>query len=77
MVIITPALRADNNGNWQTARRWQRFLAPLHPTRLVRDWPDAQADGDTVMIALHARRSAASVGIVFDVVGEVVVDDVG
>lgn len=61
MAIITPALRADNNGNWQTARRWQRFLAPLHPTRLVRDWPDAQADGDTVMIALHARRSADAV----------------
>ena len=61
MAIITPALRADNNGNWQTAWRWQRFLAPLHPTRLVRDWPDAQADGDTVMIALHARRSADAV----------------
>jgi putative glycosyltransferase (TIGR04348 family) len=60
-VIITPALRADNNGNWQTARRWQRFLAPLLPTRLTQCWPDAQAADDTLMIALHARRSAEAV----------------
>jgi hypothetical protein len=23
LVIVTPALRDANNGNWQTARRWQ------------------------------------------------------
>jgi putative glycosyltransferase (TIGR04348 family) len=61
VVIVTPALAAANNGNWQTARRWQHFLSPLYPTRLVQAWPDAQAAGDTLMIALHARRSAASI----------------
>lgn len=64
-MIVTPALAAANNGNWQTARRWQRFLAPLYPTRLVKAWPDAQAAADTAsdtaMIALHARRSADSI----------------
>lgn len=60
-MIVTPALAAANNGNWQTARRWQQFLAPLYPTRLVKDWPDAAAGDDAAMIALHARRSAASI----------------
>ncbi|WIM06349.1 MAG: selenosugar synthase SenB [Candidatus Nitricoxidivorans perseverans] len=61
VVIVTPALRDDNNGNWRTAHRWQRFLAPLYPTRLAKTWPDAQADADTAMIALHARRSADAI----------------
>lgn len=60
-MIVTPALADANNGNWQTAWRWQRFLSPLYPTRLVKTWPDAHADGDVAMIALHARRSAASI----------------
>jgi putative glycosyltransferase (TIGR04348 family) len=60
-VIVTPALADANNGNWQTARRWGRFLAPLYPTRLVKAWPDAQSDGDVAMIALHARRSADAI----------------
>jgi putative glycosyltransferase (TIGR04348 family) len=61
IVIVTPALANANNGNWQTAWRWQRFLAPLYPTRLVQTWPDEGADDDGAMIALHARRSAASI----------------
>jgi putative glycosyltransferase (TIGR04348 family) len=61
IVIVTPALAAANNGNWQTARRWHGFLAPLYPTRLVASWPDRQAANDSVMIALHARRSADSI----------------
>jgi len=60
-VIVTPALADANNGNWQTAWRWRRFLAPLYPTRLVKVWPDAQGDTDTAMIALHARRAADSI----------------
>jgi putative glycosyltransferase (TIGR04348 family) len=59
-VIVSPALADANNGNWQTARRWQRLLSP-HSARIVRQWPDALADGDEFMLALHARRSAASV----------------
>ena len=27
VVIVSPALADANNGNWQTARRWQRFLS--------------------------------------------------
>ena len=61
VVIVTPALASANNGNWQTAWRWQRFLAPLYPTRLVQAWPDAAADADAALIALHARRSADSI----------------
>lgn len=61
IVIVSPALADANNGNWQTARRWQRFLSPLCPTRIVRQWPDAVADEDRIMLALHARRSALSI----------------
>lgn len=61
VVIVSPALADANNGNWQTARRWQQMLAP-QPVRIVREWPDAAASRqDQVMLALHARRSAASV----------------
>jgi putative glycosyltransferase (TIGR04348 family) len=61
VVIVSPALRDDNNGNWQTARRWRQHLAPVFPTRIVKRWPDAGAAGDRVMIALHARRSADAI----------------
>ena len=60
IVIVSPALADANNGNWQTARRWQGLLSP-HTVRIVKQWPDAQAAGDDVMLALHARRSADSV----------------
>ena len=60
VVIVSPALADANNGNWQTARRWQRLLSPLS-ARIVRQWPDAMAGQDDVMLALHARRSADSV----------------
>ena len=60
VVIVSPALADANNGNWQTARRWQRLLSP-HSARIVRQWPDGQASQDEVMLALHARRSADAV----------------
>lgn len=59
IVIVSPALADANNGNWRTAQRWRRFLAPLGSVRIVAEWPDAAAGGDDVMLALHARRSAA------------------
>ena len=58
IVIVTPALADANNGNWQTARRWARFLSAAYRVRLATDW---QAGDEALMIALHARRSAASV----------------
>ena len=61
VVIVSPALREANNGNWQTAWRWQRYLSPVFRTRIVREWPDDEAADDQVMLALHARRSAAAI----------------
>ncbi len=61
LVIVTPYLADANNGNWQTARRWQRLLAGTHAVRLVKEWPDAGADRDDAMLALHARRSAPAI----------------
>lgn len=73
VVIVTPAWADANNGNWQTARRWSRHLAGKHTVLLTDRWPDGRvqvisrgtftatnADAQ-VMIALHARRSAASI----------------
>lgn len=62
LVIVTPALADANNGNWQTASRWQRMLSPHYRARIVRAWPDDQgAKEDVAMVALHARRSADSI----------------
>ena len=58
LVIVTPALAAANNGNWQTARRWARMLAGHYRVRLTDAWDGGDED---LMIALHARRSALSV----------------
>jgi putative glycosyltransferase (TIGR04348 family) len=58
IVIVTPALADANNGNWQTARRWSRLLRPAYNVRLAAGW---NGGGEALMIALHARRSAASV----------------
>ena len=67
LVIVTPALADANNGNWQTARRWARLLASAYRVRLVAQWPEGDATGPGGragpggMLALHARRSAASI----------------
>lgn len=68
VVIVSPALADANNGNWQTARRWQKFLQtptpsqPGYAARIVTQWPDGPTAAlDSAMIALHARRSAASI----------------
>lgn len=61
IVIVSPYLGDANNGNWRTARRWQRLLAGVGRLRIVREWPDAGAADDHLMIALHARRSAPAI----------------
>ena len=68
VVIVSPALADANNGNWQTARRWQQLLQSPRANgarlkvRIVTQWPDGPAaDQDMCMLALHARRSAASI----------------
>ena len=61
VVIVSPALRDANNGNWQTARRWQNHLGRDFRVRIVKVWPDDAASDDAAMIALHARRSADAI----------------
>ena len=58
MVIVTPALAEANNGNWQTAQRWARFLRRAYRVHLTDRW---QCGDEALLIALHARRSAESV----------------
>jgi putative glycosyltransferase (TIGR04348 family) len=58
IVIVTPALADANNGNWQTAQRWQGFLSRDYRVRLCDAWTGGAG---SLLIALHARRSAASV----------------
>ena len=58
IVIVTPALADANNGNWQTARRWAGMLAGAYRVRLAAQWDGGD---EALLIALHARRSAASV----------------
>lgn len=60
-MIVSPALADANNGNWRTAERWQRLLGSRRPVRITREWPDARAGEDSLMLALHARRSASAV----------------
>ncbi len=59
VVIVSPALAAANNGNWQTAQRYAKLLRSTCRVRIVQRW-DGSAQDD-VMIALHARRSHASI----------------
>ena len=59
VVIVSPALAAANNGNWQTAQRYARLLKAHCRVRIVQQW-DGNVQ-DEVMIALHARRSYASI----------------
>ncbi len=56
--LITPYGALANNGNWHTAARWQHFLRGAARLRLATEWDGLPAD---LMIALHARRSAASI----------------
>lgn len=62
IVIVSPALADANNGNWQTARRWQKMLQTQWSVRIVQHWPDGPAAAhDVCMLALHARKSADSI----------------
>lgn len=61
VLIISPALAKANNGNWQTAARWSRFLRVAYRVRCVASADFASsAPLPDVVIALHARRSAAA-----------------
>jgi putative glycosyltransferase (TIGR04348 family) len=58
VLIVSPALASNNNGNWHTASRWRNFLSALAPTEILQQWGGEPA---RAMVALHARRSAQSI----------------
>jgi len=59
IALITPYGREHRNGNWHTAARWARFLREAgHTVRTQVEWDGRSAD---LMLALHARRSFASI----------------
>ncbi|MDP9108690.1 MAG: TIGR04348 family glycosyltransferase [Pseudomonadota bacterium] len=60
--IVGPASAAANNGNWQTMARWARCLRARYRVTCIdaSDLTTATADPPPdLLIALHARRSAA------------------
>ncbi len=57
--IVSPASARENNGNWQTASRWRRHLARDYRVTIGPGWQPGDAVPD-LLIALHARRSAAA-----------------
>ena len=59
VAIVSPALRAANNGNWRTAYRWSRFLRPRFDVEVCSEWETRTSP--QCLIALHARRSAEAV----------------
>lgn len=59
IALITPAARGSRNGNRGTALRWAGMLRELgHQVTVQVDWDGRPADA---MLALHARRSHASI----------------
>ena len=57
ILIVSPASARENNGNWQTASRWQRFLRRHYRVVIAAGWQPGDAVPD-LLVALHARRSA-------------------
>jgi putative glycosyltransferase (TIGR04348 family) len=59
IALVTPAGPGTRNGNRHTALRWASFLRSAgHRVEISVQWPGTAAD---IMLALHARRSHASV----------------
>lgn len=56
--IVTPGTKTANNGNWRTAARWAEMLRDRCRIIVQTQWDGRPVDA---LIALHARRSAASV----------------
>ena len=60
IVLVSPASREANNGNWHTAHRWAKFLSSHCDIAVTQQW-NAAGETPDAMIALHARRSAPSI----------------
>jgi putative glycosyltransferase (TIGR04348 family) len=65
ILIVSPASARENNGNWQTASRWQRHLARRYRVTIAPHWESEDAAPD-LLIALHARRSARALAAFTD-----------
>ncbi len=65
ILIVSPALAAANNGNWQTAKRWQQMLSGHYHVEIAQKWQvnsqSKQGEPFDAMLALHARRSADAI----------------
>jgi len=62
IVLVTPARPSARAGNWHTAARWARLLRDAgHRVRTVSEWEGDTGPRADLMLALHARRSAASI----------------
>ncbi len=64
LVLVTPYLAAANNGNWRTAARWARLLAPAWRVILqgVADpVTGGRRDDAAALVALHARRARPAI----------------
>ena len=59
ITITVPASAVPRSGNQHTAARWTSFLRELgHRVRVVTEW---RGGNDDLLLALHARRSFASI----------------
>lgn len=59
ILIVSPASSRENNGNWQTASRWQRHLGRDYRVTIAPGWQAGEPAPD-LLVALHARRSSAA-----------------
>ena len=59
LLLVTPYLADANNGNWRTAARWARLLAPWY--RVILQGATEPVADAVAMVALHARRSHAAI----------------
>lgn len=66
-VLVSPAMADSNNGNWNTAHRWAKFLSGHCDISVLPQWSASALSLPSIpeppqlMLALHARRSAASI----------------
>ncbi|MFP5394219.1 MAG: selenoneine biosynthesis selenosugar synthase SenB [Gammaproteobacteria bacterium] len=60
ILIISPATESENNGNWQTSRRWSLFLRERHRVAIAPGFDPTTVNAPDLLIALHARRSAGA-----------------
>lgn len=72
VLIVSPATARENNGNWQTASRWAHILRARYQVAIGAGFGAgsgagsgaetcAGANAPDMLVALHARRSAASI----------------